>query len=140
MPEIAFKAGKRVDCDFVRGQAESNWFMQVAEDNVPAVAGRLTNNQKAFLVSLMNALSNTEWTGHVGSILKVQDAYHLHDVFIQVLKAHPISLREGLQAVFDCFLEHPFTVQIGFFLARLNRQFVVDRLKAVTNSVTYAAA
>jgi hypothetical protein len=34
--------------------------------------------------------------------------------------------------VFDCFLEHPFTMQIGLFLLRLDRGLALERLAQVT--------
>jgi dihydroorotase len=136
-PKMVFKSGRRIDCDFVRGKAESNWFMQISEDAFPAIAERLSDKQRDFLGSLLDALSNTQWRGHTaenansGVLLDVQDVYNLHEVFHRVLKAHPISMRDGAQALFDCFLEHPFTVQVGLFLTRLDRRFVLDRLRKV---------
>jgi dihydroorotase len=136
-PRMAFKSGRRVDCDFVRGKAESNWFMQISDESVPAPAERLSDKQRDFLGSLLEALRNTKWRGHTteqgaaGVLLDVQDVYNLHDVFHRVLKAHPISMREGVQAVLDCFLEHPFSVQVGLFLTRMDRKLVLERLEKV---------
>ncbi len=138
VPKMAFKAGRQIDCDFARGKVESNWFMQVSEDSVPAAAARLSQPQRAFLRSLRDALGNTHWRGHTteqgnaGALLDVNDVYNLHDVFYRVLATHPIALRDGAQAVLNCFLEHPFTVQIGLLLTRLDRRLVLDRLDAVT--------
>ncbi|HUK61405.1 MAG TPA: amidohydrolase family protein [Stellaceae bacterium] len=140
VPELVFKAGKRVDCDFERGQAESNWFMQLSEDSVPAAAGRITGAQKEFLRALRSALSRHQWTGLTDAILNSNDVFVLQDIFHEVRKDHALALREALQAVFDCFLEHPFAVQIGVLLARMNRQFVLDRLATVAGSVEYARA
>ena len=36
VPLITFKNGKRFDADMTMGQEESNWFLQFAEDHVPA--------------------------------------------------------------------------------------------------------
>ena len=41
-------------------------------------------------------------------------------------------MRDGAWAVLNCFQEHPFTIQIGLLLTRLDRRLVLDRLKAVT--------
>jgi dihydroorotase len=49
-----------------------------------------------------------------------------------VLRATGLPLREGLRAVFDCFLDQPFTVQVGLFLTRLDRAFVLERLRTVS--------
>ena len=138
MPKLVFKAGRQIECDFARGKLESNWYMQVSEDSVPAGAARLSQRQRAFLRSLHDALGNTHWQGHTtekgnaGLLLDVHDVYNLHDVFHRVLAAHPISMRDGAWAVLNCFLEHPFTIQIGLLLTRLDRRLVLDRLKAVT--------
>jgi hypothetical protein len=42
-----------------------------------------------------------------------------------------IPLKDALQAVFDSFLDHPFTMQIGLFLFRLERPFALGRLREV---------
>jgi hypothetical protein len=40
-----------------------------------------------------------------------------------------LPLKAALTALFDCFLNHPFTVQAGLFLLRLPRDLVLTRLK-----------
>ncbi|WP_213774414.1 amidohydrolase family protein [Bradyrhizobium sp. dw_78] len=140
VPTLAFKNGKQIEVDLTRGEQESNWFMQVSEDEIPAVAERLSTSQREFLKSLHAALSSVEWVGYNGSKLNAKFAYELQDIFNRVLRAHSISLRDGLRAVYDCFLEQTFTVQIGLFLTRLDRSFVLARMKAVANQKTLAMA
>lgn len=140
VPTITFKNGKRIEVDLTRGEKESNWFMQVSEDGIPSVAERLTGRQKEFLRSLHAALSQLEWVGYNGRRLNARFAYEIQNVFNRVLRAHQLSLREGLKAVYDCFLEDPFTIQIGLFLLRLDRGFVLDRLGAVAAKPALAMA
>jgi dihydroorotase len=132
VPAMAFKAGKRFDCDLLRGEQENNWFMQVADEHVPANAANLSAAQKRFLANLTIGFSEIEWVGYTENLLNINDAYQIQDVFHRVLKASGLPLRDGLKAVFDCFLEQPFTVQVGLFLVRLERPFVLERLKAVS--------
>ena len=40
-PVMAFKKGRRVDCDMTRGQDERNWLIQIAEDAPPDAVSRL---------------------------------------------------------------------------------------------------
>ena len=47
-------------------------------------------------------------------------------------RQHDIQLKPALTAVFDCFLDHPFTMQIGLFLLRLDRRLALERLEQVT--------
>jgi dihydroorotase len=131
-PIMAFKAGKRFDSNLARGEQESNWFMQVAEEHVPSRAEELTSQQKQFLAKLHAGLCAIEWTGYSGNLLNVQYAYQIQDIFHRVLRATGLPLREGLRAVFDCFLDQPFTVQVGLFLTRLDRAFVLERLRTVS--------
>jgi dihydroorotase len=45
-----------------------------------------------------------------------------------------------MAAIYDSFLETPFPMQIGLFLVRLERSFVLARLEAVTARRAMAAA
>jgi dihydroorotase len=130
-PLMAFKAGQRFDCDVARGERESNWFMQIAEENIPSRAAQLSPQQRKFLGHLHSVLDDIEWNGYSENLLNVQYAYQIQDAFHRVLRASGLPLRDGLQAVYDCFLEQTFTVQVGLFLTRLERAFVLERLAAV---------
>lgn len=55
----------------------------------------------------------------------------LQEIFQRVRRNHDIALKPALEAVFDSFLDHPFTMQIGLFLFRLEKPFAVDRLREV---------
>jgi dihydroorotase len=140
VPTIAFKKGERVDVDLARGENESNWFMQICEDELPEAADRLSDRQREFLKSLHGALSSIDWVGYNGKKLNVKHAYELQRVFNRVLQSHSLSLRDGLRAVYDSFLEHPFTIQIGLFLTRLDRSFVLERLEKVANHKSLVVA
>jgi dihydroorotase len=54
--------------------------------------------------------------------------------------AHGLALRDALTAVYDCFLEQAFAIQIGLFLLRLDRRFVLERLDAVGAQAHLAAS
>ena len=50
-----------------------------------------------------------------------------------------LSLAEALTATYKCFLEEPFTYQIGLFLTRLERGFALDRIQQVGGGSQAAA-
>ncbi len=63
-----------------------------------------------------------------GKSLALQDAFH------QVRVGEGIPLRAALTAVFDSFLDSPFTIQVGLFLMRLDRSFALERLRRVSGA------
>jgi dihydroorotase len=130
-PIAAFKNGRRFDVDLGRSQDESNWFMQVAEEHIPAAASRFTAQEKAFLGSMASALARTEWSLGSGERLQIEKALELQDLFHRVRREHDLSLRSALLAVYDCFIEKRFTMQIGLFLMRLEKPFALSRLQEV---------
>jgi dihydroorotase len=140
LPVMAFKDGRRVDCDLARAQDERNWFMQIAEDQPPAPAGRLSARQSDFLASLAAALRPVAWEVRPPRELDLRKATALQALFHDVRRAHALPLAEAMGALYDCFLETPFPMQIGLFLVRLDRSFVLDRLAAVTAQRSMAAA
>ena len=138
VPLITFKNGKRFDVDMLRGQAESNWFLQIAEDHIPEQANRLTPAQIAFLQRLSSALSSTRWELASAEALDIEKALELQAIFHTAL-TDQISLRDALLAVYACFVEQRFTMQIGLFLIRLDQPFAISRLNEVTKMAPLAA-
>lgn len=138
-PVCAFKDGVRYDSDLARGRDEKNWFMQVADDHLPATVARLTGAQTAFLRDLAAALEPVDWTVPDPQRCDLGKATELQELFHRVRRAHGLPLRDALQGVFDSFLDHPFTIQIGLFLLRLERPFALERLRAVAPSRSAAA-
>jgi len=138
VPLITYKRGKRFDVDLTRGQAESNWFLQIAEDHVPQAARSLTSRQRAFLGRLADALAETSWTLGSAESLDVEKALELQQIFHSCLGGE-VSLREGLLAVYDCFVDHRFTMQIGLFIIRLEQDFALARLREVVQLAPMAA-
>lgn len=131
VPLVVFKNGEQFECDLQRCQDERNWFLQVAEDHVPAQVAGLSSVQFAFLRSLRDELSATPWTVCSVQDLNLDRALDLQAAFHRAKARHAIGLREALQAVYDCFLDGSFAVQVGLFLLRLDRAFVLDRLGQV---------
>jgi dihydroorotase len=129
VPRIAFKDGERIDCDMERCQDERNWLIQIAEDEAPVAVARLSARQRQFLGALAAHLSRVEWSAADVEKLNLAKVLELHDVFRRVVAEQGIPLKPALTALFDCFLNHPFTVQAGLFLLRLPRQLVLSRLK-----------
>jgi dihydroorotase len=130
-PVMAFKAGRRFDSDLMRCRDERNWFMQIADDHLPQTAASLSNAQTAFLGTLGAALEDVRWEIGRPEDLDLERATELQEIFHRVRRQRGLPLREALQAVFDSFLDHPFTMQIGLFLLRLERPFALARLNAV---------
>lgn len=131
VPVMAFKNGERFDCDFDRALDERNWFPLICEDHVPAKAQRLSPGQAAFLRALHAALSAVEWTMMPPSRSDLVMAEKLQGTFHAVRNAQSIALHDALTAVYDSFLEEPFSVQIGLFLLRMEKSFVLERIAAV---------
>ena len=139
VPLMAFKAGRRFDCDMAMGEDESNWFLQFAEDHVPAAAAALLPAQRALLADLATGLSEIDWTLTSAERLDVDKALDLQALFHRVRGRHDLTLQQALRAVYDCFLDNPFTMQIGLLLIRLERPFAIERLRAVAGQQVLAA-
>jgi dihydroorotase len=140
LPVMAFKAGQRVDCDLARAQDERNWFMQIAEERPPEAAARLTTPQREFLAALAAALQAVAWEVRPPRALDLRQATRLQALFHEVRRARALPLRDAMAALYASFLETPFPMQVGLFLVRLERSFVLARLAAVTAPRAMAAA
>jgi hypothetical protein len=65
----------------------------------------------------------------------------LQEVFYGTCQESGISLKDGLRALYDSFLEEvPFPIQLGPFLLRLDRPLALERLAAVTAGRAKVAA
>lgn len=129
VPRMAFKDGARIDCDMERCLDERNWLIQIAEENVPEAVARLTPRQREFLGDLEAELSKIEWTAADLETFNLAKAMQLHDAFRRVQAGTGMPLQLALSAFFDCFLNHPFTMQAGVFLVRLPRRMALARLR-----------
>jgi len=138
-PVAAYKDGVRYDSDLARGRDEKNWFMQIADDHLPATVARLTGAQSAFLGALASALEPIDWKVPDPQRCDLDKATELQEAFHRARRAHGMPMRDALQAVFDSFLDHPFTIQIGLFLLRLERPFALERLREIAPARSAAA-
>src|SRR5262252_1758892 len=84
VPLIAFKNGRRFDADLAIAQQESNWFLQIAEDHVPAAASEFSERQRAFLAALAAVLSTTSWELASAERLDIEKALELQQTFHEV--------------------------------------------------------
>jgi dihydroorotase len=139
VPVIAFKNGKRFECDLTLGQAESNWFFQFAEDHVPAAASALSDRQLAFLSALAFSLSGIEWEVATPQNVDIEKAIHLQNIFHAQRQALNLPLKDALRAVYSSFMDHHFTMQVGLLLLRLERPFALQRLRDVAGQRPMAA-
>ncbi len=139
VPVITFKDGIRFDADMTRCQDEKNWFWQISEDVVPARAGSLDMSQKKFLNALAGELMHEEWKNASAERLDIYSAISLQDIFHEVRTSSGLPLKPALEAVYACFLEAPFTMQIGLLLYRLDKDFALERLHAVTGHPQHVA-
>jgi len=139
VPLMTFKTGKRFDADMALGQEESNWFLQIAEDHVPARAQALSSGQREFLISLYEALGSATWELSSAERLDIERALELQDVFHVTRARRGLSLHDALQAIYACFLDHQFTMQVGLLLIRLEPAFVKARLQEVAAKRPQAA-
>jgi len=134
VPVMAFKNGERIDADLERCQDEKNWLIQVADDHEPEGMKRLTAAQKVFLGALAGKLAAIQWDEFSVQTLDYEKSLVLQDAFHQVQKEQSIPLRDALIAVFDLFLDHRFSMQVGLFLLRLDRAFALDRMRKVAST------
>jgi len=134
VPIMAFKCGERIDCDMERCQDEKNWLIQIAEDHEPEGMARLTAAQKTFLGALAGKLAPIQWDEFSVATLDYDKSLILQAAFHQARQEQSIPLRDALIAVFDLFLDHRFTMQIGLFLLRLDRNFALERMRKVASA------
>ncbi|MGE3935636.1 MAG: amidohydrolase family protein [Rhodospirillaceae bacterium] len=139
VPVMTFKNGVRYDADLARGQDERNWFLQVAEDEVPPAAAALSPAQRDFLGALGTALEGVEWKMTAAEFLEIDDAIRLQEAFRRVQAAAGLPLADALRAAYAAFLTSPFPMQIGLLLLRLDRRFAIGRLAEVANQRPLAA-
>jgi dihydroorotase len=130
IPIMAFKNGKRYATDLSRCQNEDNWLLQIADDHIPEAVSQLSKLQLGFLRTLRAELTSVQWTYDLAH-LDLKKAHELRALFDSVRSQHVITLRDALLAVLACFLDRPFTMQIGLFLLHLERGFVLSRLDEV---------
>ena len=122
------------------GQDESNWFLQIAEDHVPAAAAQLSDRQRDFLDALASRLSSTTWEVSNAERLDIEKALELQDMFHRGARA---SL--GCRWARPCGPSTPrswtrhFTMQIGLLLVRLEQPFAISRLRDVSRKRPLAA-
>src|SRR5262249_9031739 len=139
VPVITFKDGRRFDADLAIAQQESNWFLQIAEDHVPAAASGFSERQRAFLAALAAALSTTSWELASAERLDIEKALELQQTFHDVRAKQGLPLKDALRAVYGSFLDQSFTMQIGLLLLRLEQPFAVARLREVSGERSMAA-
>lgn len=139
VPVITFKNGKRFEADLTLGQDESNWFMQFAEDHVPAAASNLSDRQRVFLSCLAASLSNVDWEVATPQRVDIEMAIQLQDLFHSIRQSQGLALKDALRAVYSSFLDQTFTVQVGLLLLRLERPFVLQRMRDVSGQQPMAA-
>jgi dihydroorotase len=139
-PVMAFKDGVRFDSDLLLAQDERNWFMQVMEDEVPAAATQLSPPQLIFIEAFAQALQAHRWEVTPPLQLSLPDATRLQDCFNAVRRESGLPLKDALNAVYDCFLDSRFPMQIGLFMVRLDRGFALSRLQEVASRCAAIAA
>jgi dihydroorotase len=139
VPVLTFKNGKQFVADLAMGQEESNWFLQVAEDHVPAAAARLSDRQRRFLHALAVALSSVNWELSSAERLDIEKALELQAIFHDVRAKQELPLKDALRSVYASFLDQNFTMQIGLLLLRLEQPFALRRLRDVSSQHPMAA-
>ena len=84
----------------------------------------LSNEQKVYLARVAEALKDNEWQG---------EAIHtiLHDVKMDM----ELSPKRAFSALYTIFLNKPQGPQAGWFLASLDREFVLNRLQEATRNL-----
>ena len=136
VPVMAFKRGVRYDCDVTLARNERNWLPMIDEDVIPQRAATLVPGQKAFLDALAADLGPLTWD-HTTVDLDV--ATRVQQCFYGTCDKVGLPLADALTATYKCFLEEPFTYQIGLFLTRIEPGFAINRIQQVGGGVRAAA-
>ena len=128
VPIMAFKHGVRYDSNLASSQEERNWIMEISEDAPPKTAAGMSKIEKTFLKSLADSLEPDQWSHED---INLKEATAVQKRVYEVQGANGLPLGDALKSVYRCFLEEPFTYQIGLFLTRMDRAFTLDRLRQV---------
>ena len=126
VPVWTVKGGELIRPDRDKAERESNWSMEsvLAYDSTPATADSLDQEQRLFLARAAEGFRSLErWEG-----------VDLHWCFHRVRKEASIGLREAAEAILHSFMTARFTPPVGFFLATLERDFVLARLGEVSSA------
>ena len=91
---------------------------------MPAAASSLSAQQREFLGALAAKLANVSWDVTSVENFDYDKSLALQTAFHQVRLQHGVPMREALTAVFDSFLDSPFSIQIGLFLMRPRPQML----------------
>lgn len=134
-PVAAYKDGIRFACDLERAHDESNWFLQIADDHVPAAVRSFTPQQLDFLRALTHRLQTIEWHVVAPDRPDLRKATELQAAIRDAMDDTALPLAGALKAIYGSFLDSPFSIQAGLFLIRLDRAFVLERLVEVTAQV-----
>ena len=106
---------------------------------MPRRAASLEPAQIRFLSELGDALAGTTWELASAERLDLPKAIELQDMFRHVLQESGLPLRSAMDALYACFLDAPFTMQIGLLILRVDRAFMLSRLREVTSRRPLAA-
>ncbi len=136
VPVMAFKRGVRYDCDVTLARNERNWLPMIDEDVIPQRAATLAPGQKAFLDALAADLGQLNWDE---TTVDLDVATRVQQCFYGTCDKVGLPLSDALTGTYKCFLEEPFTYQIGLFLTRIERGFALDRIQQVGGGVRAAA-
>ena len=128
VPIMAFKHGVRYDSNLASAQEDRNWILEVSEDAPPKAALGMSKQEKTFLKSLVDSLDADQWDAED---INLHAATAVQERVYAVQEANDLPLGDALKSVYRCFLEEPFTYQIGLFLTRMDRTFALDRLRQV---------
>ncbi|MGH7907953.1 MAG: amidohydrolase family protein [Candidatus Binataceae bacterium] len=141
-PTLAFKDGRRFEVDLELAQEVENWSMQIATDAPPAAVARLTHPQREFLGELRRELDGVQWESNEFNtcFINMETALEIHRRVHAAQSAVGLPLGEALRGLFACFFEQPFTYQSGTLIVRQPRGFILNRLEAVANGPSQAAA
>lgn len=90
-------------------------------ENLPEKAIDLSNNQKEFLSKLLETYKSKNWSGE-----------ELHQKIHEIKKELNIAPRDAFSAIYLSFIGKESGPQAGWFLASLDKNFVLKRLEEAT--------
>ncbi|MFN3927028.1 MAG: lysine--tRNA ligase [Pseudanabaenaceae cyanobacterium] len=111
----------RVARHWLQNYADEEEKLVIYWDRIPPRTEELSPLQKQYLQTLAERVKSAEWEGE-----------HLQNIIFATCKEVDISQKEGFAAVYLAFLNKEKGPKAGHLFSYMERQFVIDRLQAVS--------
>jgi lysyl-tRNA synthetase class 1 len=97
---------------------EDRFVLVKEHSQAPELAKALTPEQRAFIKALSERMGTVEWT-----------AAKIHDTIHETTLASGLKAAQGFEALYTILVNNRKGPRLGFFLASLDREWVLERLR-----------